>query len=264
MRSLSAGNPRLKSLARLARKADERTSRSALLVEGPTLLGAALDAGAEVGEVYVDADAIDRSAVAAVLERLDSGAQLWAVPARALDRVGDVATSQGLVAVVARPEPSWPDPGTAPVVLVLEEVADPGNVGTLIRAAAASGLHAVVVAGGADPTAPKVLRASAGALFGIDVVRIPVDDDPAGRLAEAGYRVLASVVADGEPHDRIRLDGPLAIVIGNETRGASDEVLAVADGTVTIEMAGPTDSLNAAMAGTLLCFEVLRRREVKE
>lgn len=263
MRSLSAANPRLKAVGRLARKADERTTRSALLVEGPTLLGTALDAGAEVREVYVDAGAVDRPAVAAVLGRLDSTAQVWSVPAGALDRVGDVATSQGLVAVVARPEPSWPDPARTPVVLVLEDVADPGNVGTLIRAAAAAGIRAVAAVGGADPSAPKVVRASAGALFGVDVVRVPPGDSVVGRLAEDGYCVLASVVTGGEAHDRVPLDGPLAIVVGNETRGVSDEVLAAADATVTIEMAGPTESLNAAMAGTLLCFEVLRRRKVE-
>lgn len=263
LRSLSAGNARLKSLGRLARKAGERATRSELLVEGPTLLVAALDAGAEVREVYVDATAVGRPAVAAVLERLDSSAKLWSVPAGALDRVGDVSTSQGLVAVVARPEAPWPEPGTVPVVLVLDDVADPGNVGTLVRAAAAAGIGAVVVAGGADPSAPKVVRASAGALFGVDVVRVPLGDGVVDRLSEVGYRLLASVVAGGEAHDRVSLTGPLAIVVGNEARGVSEVVLAASDATVTIAMAGPTESLNAAMAGTLLCFEVLRRRQVE-
>ena len=112
MRPLSPRNPRVARAARLVRRSDERAAQGALVVEGPTLLGAALDAGAKVREVYVDEAAAARGPVAQVLDRLPDDADAWELPAGALDRIGDVATSQGILAVVARPESSWPTPGT--------------------------------------------------------------------------------------------------------------------------------------------------------
>jgi TrmH family RNA methyltransferase len=260
VRPLSARNPRVQRLARLARRREERAEQRALLVEGPVLLGAALDAGAHVEEVYIDAAAVDRPAIVEVLARLPAGLEPWVLPAGVLERVGDAATSQGTAAVVRQADPPWPVPDRAPFVLVLADLGDPGNVGTLVRAAAASGAGAVVAAAGADPTSPKVVRASAGAVFGIDLVPADNPFEAVTRLHGLGYRVLVTAATGGVPHDRADLSGPLAIVVGNEARGIDPEVAALADGTVTIAMAGPTESLNAAMAGTVVCFEALRQR----
>lgn len=259
MRPLSARNPRIQRLGRLARRPGERAEQRALLVEGPTLLATALDAGAAVAEVYVDEVARDRPAVAEVIDRLDSQVTPWLVPTGVLDRVGDATTSQGTIAVIDWEPASTPDPALAPFILVLAEVGDPGNAGTLLRAAVAAGAGAVVVAGGVDPTNPKVVRSSAGALFWVPVA---VADDPASALAnlgDSGYRRVGAAVRDGVAYDRADLAAPIAVVVGNEAHGLATEVVDRLDGTVTIPMAGPTESLNVAMAGTLLCFEVLRR-----
>lgn len=262
MRPLSARNRRVAGLARLVRRRDERAAQQALIVEGPVLLGAALDAGATVTDVYVDETVVHQPAMAALLGRADLPVEPWSLPAGVLDRVGDAATSQGVLAVVERPEPSWPIPDRVPFVVVLDDVADPGNVGTLMRAAAASGAGAVVAAGGADPSSPKVVRASAGAWFAVDVLCADQGAEAVRRLRSVGYRVVVAAVRGGDAHHRAPLDLPLALVVGNETRGVGAEVAAAADGAVTVEMAGPTESLNAAMAGTVLCFEVLRRRQL--
>ena len=260
MRPLSARNPRVNTLARLARRREDRADQRALLVEGPVLLATALDAGAEVVDVYVHDDALDRPAVAAVLARLDPAVVPWVVPSGTLERVGDVRTSQGVISVIRQRDAPWPSPAATSFVLVLAEVADPGNAGTLIRAAAAAGAGAVVLAGGVDPTNLKVVRASAGALFGIDVVTAPTPVDALARLSTAGYRIVGTVVRDGQPHDEADLTGPVALVVGNEAHGLGPEVVAVLDRAITIPMAGPTESLNVAMAGTIVCFEVLRQR----
>jgi TrmH family RNA methyltransferase len=260
VRPLSARNPRVQRLARLARRREERAEQRALLVEGPVLLGAALDAGAHVLEVFVDEAAVDRPGVAEVLARLPAGLEPWVLPAGVLERAGDAATSQGTAAVVRQADPPWPVPDQASFVLVLADLGDPGNVGTLVRAAAASGAGAVIAAAGADPTSPKVVRASAGAVFGIDVVPADSPFEAVARLHGLGYRVLVSTVSGGVPLDEADLGGPLAVVVGNEARGVDPDVAAMADGALTIAMAGPTESLNAAMAGTVVCFEVLRRR----
>ena len=99
----------------------------------------------------------------------------------------------------------------------------------------------------ADIAAPRVVLVGAG-------------DGSARQLRAAGYRVGAAVVDGGEPHHRADLGEPVALVLGSEAHGLPAEVVAAADLAITIDMAGPTESLNVAMAGTLLCFEVLRRR----
>lgn len=224
------------------------------------LLGAALDAGATVEEVYLDESALDRPAVADVVARLGPEVVPWVVPAGVLDRVGDTATSQGTLAVVTWAPAPLPTPVVAPFVLVLVDVGDPGNAGTLVRSAVATGAGAVVVAGGVDPSNPKVVRASAGSLLAVPVAVADHPDAALGHLASVGYRTVGAVVRDGTPYDEAALDPPLAVVVGNEAHGLDTSSVAALDDVVTIPMAGPTESLNVAMAGTILCFEVLRRR----
>lgn len=260
MRPLSARNPRVIRLGRLARRRGDRAEQRAFVVEGPVLVAAALDAGLDVREVFVDADAADRPAIADLVDRLDPATPAWVLPGGLLDRIGDAATSQGITAVVARPEPSAPTPADQSFVLVLADVADPGNAGTLMRAALAAGAGAVVVIGGVDPTNPKVVRSSAGALFHLEVI---TDDDPDRAfetLRAAGYRLVGAVVRGGTIHHDLDLTGPVALVLGNEAHGLDADQVARLDDLVTIDMAGPTESLNVAMAGTVLCFEVLRQR----
>lgn len=224
------------------------------------LLGAALDAGCTVREVYVDEAAAHRTDVLALAARLDAEAEPWVLPTGVLDRVGDVEVSQGIVAVVDHEPVHSPHADDAPFVVALAGLQIPGNVGTLIRAAAAAGADAVVCAAGADPTSPKVVRASAGAAFAIPVASSPEPHLAVARLRADGYRIAASVVRGGAPYDEADLALPLALVLGDEAHGLPDDLVAEADLRVTIPMAGPTESLNVAMAGTLLCFEVLRRR----
>lgn len=260
MRPLSARNPRVTRLSRLVRRREERAGERAFVVEGPVLVRAALDAGIPVEEVYLDEGALDRPAVAALVAGLPAGLDPWVLPAGTLDRLGDATTSQGVLAVAGRRDRPWPSPDRTDLVVVLAELADPGNVGTLLRAAAAAGAGAVVVAGGVDPTAPKVVRASAGALFTVDVVTVGDPVDAVTRLRDLGYRTVGTTVVGGEPYDRVDLTGPVAVVLGNEAHGLAAEVVTALDQVVTVPMVGPTESLNVAMAGTVLVFEVLRQR----
>ena len=259
MRPLSARNPRVQRLARLAKRREERIEQRALLVEGPVLLGTALDGGATVVDVFVDESAVHDPAVADVVGRLPDDVVPWVLPRGVLDRVGDATVSQGVTAVVEKRDPPWPTPSSTRFVLVLVDVADPGNVGTLVRAAAAAGAGAVVVAGGADPSSPKVVRSSAGAVFGVDVISGAAPGEVGGRLRSLGYRTIGTSVRHGMPYHEADLTGAVALVLGNEAHGLGFDVVGHLDDLVTIPMAGPTESLNVAMAGTLLAFEVRRQ-----
>jgi TrmH family RNA methyltransferase len=260
VRPLSARNPRVTRLSRLVRRREERAGERAFVVEGPLLVRAALDAGVPVDEVYLDEGALDRPAVAALVAGLPAGLDPWVLPAGTLDRVGDATTSQGVLATVERVDGPWPAPDRTDLVVVLAELGDPGNVGTLLRAAVAAGAGAVVVAGGVDPTGPKVVRSSAGALFAVDVVTADSPTTALARLHDLGYRTVGTTVTGGEPYDRVDLTGPVAVVLGNEAHGLAPDVVASLDQVVTVPMVGPTESLNVAMAGTVVVFEVLRQR----
>ena len=139
--------------------------------------------------------------------------------------------------------------GVRPVTLALWHVADPGNVGTLLRAADAFGAGIALSPGCADPTGPKALRASMGAIF-----RVPIAgfDEPAGRR-------VALVPRGGRPLPELELDGEVVFVLGAEREGLPDEVLARCDVRASIPQPGEAESLNVAMAGTVALYELARR-----
>ena len=139
--------------------------------------------------------------------------------------------------------------GTRDATLALWHVADPGNVGTLLRSADAFGAGVALSAGCADPTGPKALRASAGAVF-----RVPVCG-----FDEAPGRRVALVAHGGEPLAEVDLAPPVTLVLGAERDGLPDEVLAGCDARASIPQTGAAESLNVAMAGTIALYELARR-----
>jgi len=145
-------------------------------------------------------------------------------------------------------------PAGANFVMVADRLGDPGNAGTIIRSAEAAGAQAVVFTpGSVDAYNPKVVRATAGSLF-----RIPVLSAELAVLQAAGLRVLATSSHRGAAYTDSDLTVPVALVVGNEAHGVPDD--APVDGWVTIPHAGAAESLNVAMAATVLAFEVARQR----
>jgi TrmH family RNA methyltransferase len=146
------------------------------------------------------------------------------------------------------PRATLPDVG-----LALWRVADPGNVGTLIRAADALGPAFVALSeGSADPTGPKAIRASMGAVFRVPVVGF--DDEAPGRR-------VALVAHGGSPLERLELAGPTTFVLGAEREGLPENVLATCEERATIPLATDAESLNVALAGAIALYELSRRRK---
>jgi len=171
-----------------------------------------------------------------------------------IERVASTDSPQPILAV-ARIPPSAFDLTTAAFVLVTDRIADPGNLGTILRSAEAAGVDGVVLtAGSVDPFNPKVVRASAGALF-----RVPVLDASLAAVHAAGLRTIGTSSHRGTAHTDADLTGRVALVVGNEARGLPDD--AAVDEWVMIRHHGRTESLNVAMAATVLCFEASRQRE---
>ena len=139
--------------------------------------------------------------------------------------------------------------GVRPVTLALWHVADPGNVGTLLRSGAAFGAGVALSAGCADPTGPKALRASMGALF-----EVPLSD-----FDEPGGTRIALVPRGGTPLPELELGGDTVFVLGSEREGLPDDVLARCETSASIPYTGGAESLNVAMAGTIALYELNRR-----
>jgi RNA methyltransferase, TrmH family len=235
----SAANPRVK----LVRKLESRRQRDKLglfACEGEDLVEAALDAGVAPVEALVDAER------PALVGRLPA-AEL--VAPEVMAGLSTLAHPPRVVAVFRRAD--LPRGADLPVGLALWRVADPGNLGTLVRTADALGPAFVALSpGSGDPTGPKAQRASAGAVF-----RVPVagfDEAPAGRVA--------LVPRGGTPLGELELPDPVTFVLGAEREGLPEDVLAMCKATATIPQAEASESLNVAVAGAIALYEWRRRR----
>jgi RNA methyltransferase, TrmH family len=203
-----------------------------------------------------------RESFASLVARLEAaGVELVELREGALERIATTRTPQPVIGIASIRHRKVSDLGTESHVFVTVDVADPGNAGTVLRIAEASGAAGVVFSGNSvDAHNPKVVRASAGAIFGVSVVEA---DDPVtvlDQMAAAGRCRLGAVPAGGVPYDRAPLAGAVAIVVGGEARGVGPEVAARLDSTVTIPMEGPSESLNVAVAAAVLGFEARRQR----
>jgi TrmH family RNA methyltransferase len=217
-----------------------------------------LDVPAEFEAIFVDASYVDTTVVADLLVRArDTRARIFALEHDVFERVSDASTPQPVLATVHLPLSELDSLSGAGLVMVLHDLRDPGNAGTLIRSAAAAGASGVIFTGhSVDPFNPKTLRASAGSVFQVPVVVAELDLTLT-TLRERGLRLYATVVRGGRSHREVDFVHASAVVIGNEADGLSDEAIAQCDESITIEMAGSTESLNAGVAGSLLAFEAL-------
>jgi TrmH family RNA methyltransferase len=248
-------------------KRSTRSAERAFVAEGAELIRCALEAGAAVESVYVSpAGAEDLATQEVCRQATAAGTRVFPLAAGVLERVADTVTPQPVLAVLPMLEEPPPEAGlwsAAPgaLIVVLVDVRDPGNAGTVLRAADASGSPAVIYAGDSvDPYNPKTVRASAGSLFHVPLA---VRHDPgavASELSAAGFRTLGTVVRDGEDYAGLDWSVPTALFLGNESSGLDPVLGATLGGSLAIPMAGRAESLNVGVACAVICFEALRQR----
>jgi TrmH family RNA methyltransferase len=251
----------------LLQKRSSRWVERAFVAEGAELIRTALDAGVPVESLYVSPAGPDDRATREVCERATAaGARLFPLMPGVLERVADTVTPQPVLAVVPMLEQEDPSAWVASpsaLVVVMVGVRDPGNAGTVLRAADASGVQGIVlVADSVDPYNPKTVRASAGSIFHVPFA---VKDEPAevvASLSAAGYRTLAAVVRDGDDYAALDWSVPTALFLGNESSGLDPALRTVLDGALVIPMSGRAESLNVGVACAVVCFEALRQRRM--
>jgi TrmH family RNA methyltransferase len=255
----STSNPRIQSARRLRRRSG-RDAAAAYLVEGYRAVTAALDAGAPVIEVFVDPDSDGADALRRAAQ--GSKVQVTDVSTGVVKALSDSSTPQGAVAILEAQATTLDDVDPdADLVLVLADVRDPGNAGTLVRSAVGAGAAAVLFGpGSVDPYNPKTVRSAAGHLWQARVIR----DAPLGESARAlrarGFTLVGTAAGATAAHHDADLTRRIAVVVGNEAWGLPAEARDLVDEVVGIPMPGPVESLNAAVAGSILLFEVVRQR----
>ncbi len=231
------------------------------LVEGRRLLREVLASDLTVDTVLVDVatNPLDESDASVISERRISLVELS--PA-AFASVSDTVTSQGVAAVAKIPLRPERETTPSPIQVAFDGVADPGNLGTLLRSAEAFGVTSVCCGTGTvDPYSPKVVRASMGGLFHLSVSMEPTRDYVLRFLEEHEDGQVAAASADAKiPCHEVDFGKPTLILIGSEASGISDEVAQLATVSVRIPMVGRAESLNAAMAGSILLYEAHRQR----
>ncbi len=246
-------NPKIKFARSLIGRTKERRDAGAFVVEGVRLVEEAVNAKWPIKFVLFDQILSERGR--ALLTGLDAEE----VSNSVMKSISETETPQGIFAVLDDFE--IPIPETPDFILIPDQVRDPGNLGTLLRSAAATGVQAVLIPPETtDAFAPKVLRAGMGAHFRLPIHSMGWDE------IEGHLKGIQAYIADmeGKSYWELDLRKPLALIIGGESEGTSESARKIAKAKVSIPMTGDVESLNAGVAGSVLMFEVVRQRRNKQ
>jgi TrmH family RNA methyltransferase len=252
----SSQNPKVKLVRSLTGRPKGRLEAGAFLAEGVRLMEEALAADWPVRFALYTSEVSKRGQV--LIDRMKgAGVEVEAVAPNLMRSISDTGTSQGILAVLEGkrlPLADSPD-----FILIPDQIRDPGNLGTLLRSAAAAGVGAVLLPPeNTDAFAPKVVRAGMGAHF-----RLPIHTlgwDEIRQVCHSAELQVYLADMDGRSCWETDLRSPLALIVGGEAEGASKQARNLASHTIGIPMPGAAESLNASMAGTILMFEVVRQR----
>ncbi len=232
-------------------------------VEGPRLVAEALSSSLEILAILCSTSG--ERHLTSLQGQMSAGTRLLQVSDRLFDSIADTQTPQGIAALL-RPRLAGFDAFTRPsaghpLVVVLVGVQDPGNAGTIIRTAEAFGASgAMLTAGSAHPWSPKAIRASAGSVLRLPVVHGLAAPVALAQLRMAGFTTYAATLTGASLPSEVDLTAPVALLIGNEGAGLPPEVERSAEATLRIPLAASVNSLNAAMAATVLLYEAARQR----
>jgi TrmH family RNA methyltransferase len=253
----SRDNPFFRDLVKLSGSARQRSQSGQTLLDGAHLLKAYLDNGGQPRHILLRATALQDREISDLLERI-GGVPMSQLDSRLFAELSELRTPTGVIALIDIPQPDMPVEQSH-FALLLEDIQDPGNLGSMLRSAAAAGCDSVFLSRGcADAWSPKVLRAAMGGHFAL---RIHENQDlPAVAESFSGTLVAASLQATHSLYD-CDLSGKVAFMVGNEGAGLSAAMLGLAAHKVTIPMPGKVESLNAAAATAICLFEAVRQRQ---
>jgi TrmH family RNA methyltransferase len=253
----SSQNLKIKLVRALLGRAKERREAGAFVVEGVRLVEEAVNSNWVIKFALYDDSLSERGL--RLVEKLESKKiEVEKVESKLLQSLSETETPQGILAILEFSQ--LPIPHSPDFVLIPDQIRDPGNLGTLLRSAAAAGVQAVLLPPEAtDAFGPKVVRAGMGAHF-----RLPIHSmgwEEIEQLRESANMQIFLADMDGKSCWETDLRQPLALIIGGEAEGASEQARKLATQKISIPMSGDIESLNAGVAGSVLMFEVMRQRK---
>lgn len=258
----STANARVKELVELNQKAKARNAAGVFIAEGRKMF---LEAPAEqIEAVYVE-ESFLKEAPAQIREKL-KGLTYETVSEAVFKKISDTTTPQGILCVVRMREDSletllYPQDGKAPLLLILEDIQDPGNLGTILRTAEGAGVNGIIITKNTvDRYHPKTVRATMGSLYRMPCLVTEDMSQTLQVLKQNGIRLFAAHLKGSRLYDEPDYTGGTAFLVGNEGNGLKPETAGLADMAVRIPMEGQVESLNAAVAAALLIYEAGRQR----
>jgi TrmH family RNA methyltransferase len=256
----STKNSKIKEIRAMQSRARARREIGAFVVEGVRLAEEAVAAGWMPKLCLYTGDISERGMV--LVSRLkEQDALIEEVAPHVMEAASDTQSPQGILLVL--PLQTLPLPEKLDFILIADQVRNPGNLGTLLRSAAAAGVQAVVLSGKCvDIFSPKVLRGAMGAHFRIPILTLSYDEIRAiGDKHHLNMQVASG--GEGMAYTEADLTKPLALVIGGEAEGPSPSLREIANGFIHIPMPGGSESLNTAAAGAVILFEIVRQRKIR-
>ncbi len=252
----SSDNDRIKRVRALQSRSRTRHKEERFIIEGPKLLSEAMQAGVALEEVfYTESFAAQPDGLSVIDSVSASGAALMGVDETIMYSISDTATPQGILAVLPTLKLEPPEP--LDFALVIDGVSDPGNMGTIMRTAVAAAVPMMIVtAGTVDLTNPKVIRSGMGAHFHLPVKYLSWEGI-ANLLS--GHAIFLAETGGGAPYFSVDWTQPCALIVSEEAHGASPDATRIAHARLTIPMPGGMESLNVAMATSILLFERVRQ-----
>ncbi len=254
-------------MARSLKGKKGRREEKAFLVEGFRSVAEVIDADCDLRLVFVERSLLrEDDRAGGLVERLAGRAPVFSTTERVVESVSDTQSPQGILAVVEQP--------LRPVSELLRQgrgaliaaagIADPGNLGTIIRTAESFGLQGLVCfPGTVDLFNPKTVRSTAGAIFHLPLAVVDSVEEGIGPLRSADFRLVGTDPKEGVPLRQSDLQGPLVLFAGSEARGLSSSVKRHLDGFVSIAMPGDMESLNVAVAMGIIMYEVAAAKKLK-
>jgi len=256
----SRDNAQVKALIKLAGSSRERRRTGSTLLEGDHLVRAYRDSGGTAETIIASESAFAKSEFRELVERAPARAR-YVLADKLLEPISQLVSASGIAAVIRTPQ-QRPFPPVLPGCVVLENIQDPGNLGSILRSAVAAAVrHVFLSPGSVFAWAPKVIRAGMGAHFFLSIY----EDVEPGEIQRA-FRGTVVALEPGAEESLYALDltGPVAWLLGNEGAGLSDRALRLAARRVRIPMPGPAESLNVAAAAAICLFEQARQRSSTE
>ncbi|NPV56402.1 MAG: RNA methyltransferase [Anaerolineae bacterium] len=250
----SIHNPKVKQFQQWLVRGKARRESGRIVLEGVRLIEAAILAGYSPELVLFSKALNERGRqLLTGLERTE----IIEVDSSVLEKVSDTETSQGILASL--PMFEIPLPAKPELLLLLDRLQDPGNAGTLLRSALGAGAQGVIFSqGSVDPFSPKVLRAAMGAHFHLPIRTLSIHE--IDQQFHDDIQTWVTDAVDGMPYWQVDYRQPLMLAIGSEAGGISTEIRAMSVGTITIPITDGIESLNAAIAGSIILFEARRQR----